>query len=158
MDIGILVTGAASLLAVCGGGLCLSPLRPGDNPSLRATLACSWIVTVVEQSLVANMAMVVFSMALLDLVIAGAALIIATHDRTRYDARLIGGLSMALMPAHWIMSASHGRPNWAAYAMGCNIVFILQCLIAGGWLNGVGRRIAGFINRVRPVLHFRNGG
>lgn len=147
MDIGILTAGAAAFVAFVWG----------RGEWLRHILLLSWIAVSLEALAGVNMATVVFTMASLDLLIAGAALIIATDDPRRKDARIVGGISMALMPAHWIMAITHGQPNWTMYAIGCNVGFVIQCLIVRGWLDGVGRSIGSFFARVRPVFAIRRG-
>lgn len=147
LDVGILATGIAAALA----------FLPGRGKWLRHLLLISWTATAVAATLGVSMAGIVFIMTMLDLVIAAAALTISTHDQSRLDARFVGGVSMALMPLHWVMSWSEGGASWTLYAAACNAGFILQCLIVGGWLNGVGRGLGRFLHRIRP-LHFLRGG
>lgn len=106
----------------------------------------------------ARMATFVFTAAVLNLFLAGMALIIVTRDATRRDAQVVGGLSMAIMPAHWIMSISSGAADWTIYAWSCNTVFVLQCLTSGGWFDGVGRSIVRLYSRLRPVPNLRDRG
>jgi hypothetical protein len=148
IDIGILVTGVvATACFVFGRG-----------KWLRHVLMIAWLVTALEAFFGVGRSFVVLTLALLDLTIAGTAVIRVTHDPSRIDARTVGGLSMALMPAHFVMSVSLGNVNWTLYAVACNLVFILQCLTAGGWLDGMGRSIAGILRRMRPVRVLRRRG
>jgi hypothetical protein len=147
MDIGLLITGLAALAAFAFG----------NGKWLRHLLLLSWLSSVLETVAGVQMPTMVFSMTMMDIVIAGAALVVATHDHKRYDARVIGGISMALMPAHWVMSVTHGAGNWTLYASAVNAGFVLQCLTIGGWLDGVGRIIARIVARLRPIHLFRGG-
>ena len=124
---------------------------------MRHVLMIAWLVAAMEAFVGVGRSFIVLTLALLDMMIAGTALIRVTHDPTRVDTKTIGGLSMAMMPAHFIMSASLGNVNWTLYAAACNFVFILQCLTAGGWLDGMGRSIAGIFRRVHPVRDLRDG-
>lgn len=148
VDIGILATG----LAV---GACLVF---GRGKWLKTALAIAWCIVLIEYMQGASKSVMVLTAAILDMLIAGAALIVFTHNPSRLDARTICGMSMSLMPAHFVMSASLGNVNWTLYVVACNLVFILQCLTAGGWLDGLGRRIAGIFRRMRPVRALRRGG
>lgn len=152
MDIGIFATGVAAIACIALGR------PPRANRWLRHVLLISWLVTLFESIADVGIGTVVFSLVMLNFLIAGAAVMRVTHDPSRVDAKVIGNLSMMLMPAHFIMSASLGKVNWTLYASACNIVFILQCLVAGGWLDGVGRCITRFVDRL-PVVHpLRRGG
>lgn len=147
MDIGILVTGIAAAIA----------FLQGRGLWLRHVLMLSWLVIGLETFAVLNMATVVFTMVMLDFIIAGTALVIVTHDPNRIDAKVVGGISMALMPAHWIVSITHGNVDWFLYASACNAAFVLQCLVVRGWLDGVGRSVDRFFNRFVRVSFFRRG-
>jgi hypothetical protein len=105
-----------------------------------------------------GMPTVVFSYATMDLAIALVALGRVIDDHSRTDAKLIGLISLSLMPAHFAVSAAHGGVNWTLYAMGCNVAFVLQCSIIGGWLDGVGRSINRFVTRLHPARLFRDRG
>lgn len=148
IDLGLIVTGVAAA----------SAFLFGRGRWLRNLLFISWLMMAVESLMGVSMAGVVFSMTMMDMIIAGAAVAVATNDPTRYDARAIGAISMALMPAHWVMAATHGAPNWVLYAAACNAGFVLQCLIVGGWLNGVGRRLGRLFGRDGAVRPIRGGG
>lgn len=148
IDLGLLFTGAAAVAAFAFG----------RGTWLRHILLIAWLTVVLQALVDVRAAFVVFTMAMLDLTIAGTALIRYTQDRTRQDARIVGGLSMALMPAHFVMSATAGRVDWGLYASVCNLVFVLQCLIVGGWLDGVGRCINRVVSRVLPSGVLRRGG
>lgn len=148
MDIGLTVTGFALIAA-------FTPAHSGQM-LLRSALAISWIVTMLSVFGQATMPAVVMSMAALDIFIALVALLIVTNDNTRYDARVIGGLSMALMPAHWMVSVTGGAVDWTIYAVACNAVFSAQCLIAGGWFDWLGRSIGNFFDRLWPVSSVRD--
>jgi len=147
IDIGLLFTGFAAFACFAFG----------RGKWMRHVLLISWLVTAMEVFFGVKTSFVVLTLACLDLMVAGTALIRVTHDPSRNDVRVVGGLSMMLMPAHFIMSASLGKVNWTLYASACNTVFILQCLTAGGWLDGLGRGIAGFISRLRPAHLLRRG-
>lgn len=129
----------------------------GRGKWLRHLLLLSWLTVTLEKIAEIQMATIVFSMTVLDLMIAGAALVVATHDHARYDARVIGSISMALMPGHWVMAATQGAGSWTLYAAAVNAGFVLQCLVIGGWLDGVGRSIGRLFARLRPVHLFRRG-
>ena len=148
IDFGLIVTGIAAA----------SAFLLGRGRWLRNLLFISWLMMAVESLMGVSMAGVVFSMTMMDMIIAGAALAVATNDPTRYDARAVGAISMAMMPAHWVMAATQGAPNWVLYAAACNAGFVVQCLIVGGWLNGVGRRIGRLVNRDGTVRPIRGGG
>lgn len=145
MDLGILVTGLAAWAAFLFG----------RGVWLRHLLLLSWSVALIEWLAVAWMPTVVLTNALMDLAIAGMALARVTHDPARVDAKLVGGISMALMPAHWVVSATQGRIVWPLYAVACNAGFVLQCLIVGGWLDGLGRRSVRIFSRLHPVRLLR---
>lgn len=147
-DLGIFITGIVAAPAFVYG----------RGTWLRHLLAMAWVMTTIETLAGVSKDAVVFSITMADLVIAGAALIRVTQDPTRTGAKVVGGISMALMPAHWFMSASQGLPPWWAYASICNAAFVLQCLIIGGWLDNVGRSTGRFFARLSPVHLFRRGG
>ena len=148
MDLGLIVTGIAAAAA----------FLLGRGKWLRNLLFISWLMMAVESLMGVSMAGVVFSMTMMDLIIAGAAVAVATNDPTRYDARAVGAISMAMMPAHWVMAATQGGGNWTLYAAAANAGFVLQCLIVGGWLNGVGRRLGRLVGRDGSVRPIRGGG
>jgi hypothetical protein len=152
MDYGLVLTGCITL-----AGILRCVLRHRD-PTLPSVLLSLWGVSFALVGAGARMSTFVFCAATLNMIVAGIALIIVTRKPTRLDARIVGGLSLAIMPAHWVMSVSGGTANWTVYALSCNIVFISQCLVAGGWLDGVGRRVAGLFLGLRPLRRFRNGG
>lgn len=147
VDIGFLATGTAigASIGARGGWL-------------WRVLAASWAVSLAVSLAGANMAETVLTMILMDFAIASVSLTIATFDRGRYDARAIGMASIAMMPGHWVMSVSHGAPDWTLYMAACNGGFVFQCLIAGGWLNGMGRRIHRFFDRRSLSDSVRGGG
>jgi hypothetical protein len=97
--------------------------------------------------------------AILDLFIGFVAVVISTIDPTRLDARIVGGISICLMPAHSVVSFGHGLSDigWIVYAATCNGAFVVQCLVTGGWLDGMGRGVSRFLSRFRglPFLRFR---
>lgn len=148
IDAGLLITGIAAALA----------FLPGRGKWLRHLLVISWLATLLAAAMGASMSSVVFLLTMLDMVIAGAALAITTHNPARYDARVVGAVSMMLMPAHWVMAWSEGAANWTLYAAACNGAFVVQCLIVGGWLDGVGRRLGRLFNRAGAVRSVRGGG
>lgn len=147
LDIGILVTGMAAALG----------FFPRRGKWLRHLLVISWAAVAIAAGAGVTMAGIVFIMAMCDLVIAGAVVVIATNDPNRIDARFVGGLSMALMPGHWAMAWSEGQADWLIYVSACNAGFVIQCLIVGGWLDGVGRALGRFFHRLRPVRSLRDG-
>lgn len=154
MDLGLLTTGIFAIVAFGWG----KGKWQGRGTWLRRLLLLSWVLVTLEVIAGAYMATLVLTMATIDISIAGAALTISTHDSMRYDARAVGLISMALMPAHWIMSATHGALDWTLYASLCNAGFVLQCLIVRGWLDDVGRSTGGFFARLRVVRMHRDGG
>ena len=147
-DIGIFLTGAMAALAFLSW----------RGKWLRHLLVISWAATATAAALGVSMAGFVFLMTMLDLIIAGAAVVIATNKPTRVDARVVGGVSIAHMPVHWVMAFSQGAADWTLYAAILNTGFIVQCLIVGGWLNGVGRSLGRFLHRLSPVRFLRGGG
>lgn len=147
-DAGIFITGLAGAAAFVFG----------KGTWIRHLLAMAWAMTTIEALLGATKDAVVFSLAMVDLIIAGAALIRWLQDDSRTDARIIGGISIMLMPAHFVMSASQGAVSWWLYASICNAAFVLQCLIIGGWLDHVGRSTGRLVARLNPVHLFRRGG
>ncbi len=145
MDIGILVTGLAVVAAfICGKG-----------KYLRHVLLLSWAIVSILALSGVKMSLIVLAMAAIDISIAGIAVAIATNDPARYDARLVGAASMALMPAHWAMSITQGNADWTLYAAACNAVFVLQCLIVGGWLDGLVSGVGRFFRRLHPLRSLR---
>lgn len=148
MDAGIVATGL-----VLGATLIW-----GRSVRLRVLLALMWLTGFFGYALGADMASLVLAAAMMDLVIVLIATAIVTNDPSRVDARAVGVVSLAMMPAHWIMSATKGAPDWTAYALACNIGFVLQCLIVGGWLDGVARSARRFLGRIVPVSLFRGRG
>lgn len=148
MDIGLLVTGAAVILAY----------HKGRGTWLRRLLLISWAASFGATLANAPMSSTVFMMTVMDGLIAGVALTICTRDPNRYDARAVGAVSMAMMPAHWVMAATQGAPNWTLYAAACNAGFVFQCLIAGGWLDGMGRSVGRLFRWRGPSNSVRDRG
>lgn len=134
-----------------GAGLCLA------GWVLPVALTLAWSASVALGNVGATMPTFVFAGALVDLLVAGAAVVIATVSPPRIDARTVGGISMALMPLHWTMAWSKGGADWTTYAVSCNIAFVIQCLTAGGWMDGLGRRARDLVGRVRHVSRVRSG-
>lgn len=149
MDAGLVLTVLA--LVAC---LARSAVKRRD-PTLPCVLLSLWATSLALAAADAQMATFVFTAALLNLAVSGIALALVIRDPGRMDARAVGGLSLAIMPAHFVMSASNGTANWTIYAWACNVIYIAQCLVAGGWLDGLGRRVAGLVSRLRPVSLFR---
>lgn len=145
MDIGMVITGFAAFAV----------LAFGRGKWLRHLLFLSWSTVALAVAAGVSMSTVVFTMTILDISIAGAAVIIATHAPPRYDARAVGAVSMALIPAHWAMSITQGAADWTLYAAACNAGFVLQCLIVGGWLDGVASFLGRVIRRFDPVRSLR---
>lgn len=147
MDFGLAITGLAAITAAVWG----------RGQWLKHVLFAAWAVTVAISVAGANMAATVFTLTTLDLIIAAAALIIVTHNPDRTDAKIIGGISMLMMPMHLWMSAASGRADWTMYATVLNGGFIVQCLIVRGWLDGVGRTANRFVNRLLDLPRHHNG-
>lgn len=148
MDYGLLITGAAVVAA----------FSFGRGKWIRHLLLVSWLIVLMLAFYGATMATFVGVMAGLDITIAAVALAVATHNPRRVDAKMIGGISMALMPAHWTMAITGGAVDWRLYASICNGAFVLQCLVIGGWLDGVGRSLGDFIRWTNPLRLLRNRG
>lgn len=150
LDPGLWVTGVAVFIA----------FGWGSGTWLRHLLLLSWASTAIGAGMGAEMSSIVFNATMMDFFVAGGALIVTMHDPGRIDARTVGGISMALMPAHWTVSMAGGLSDlgWMLYAGACNAAFVLQCLIVRGWLDGVGRSIGRFVGRFLPVSLFRAGG
>jgi len=146
-DLGILASGLAAAACVAWG----------RNAWLSRALFASWLVIMIAVDLGANKSETVLTMASLDMAIALVALAQFTLDCTNRTAQTVGLMSLGLMPAHSIMAVSHGNADWTIYVSACNAIFALQCLTAGGWLDGLGRGIANIWHRVYPVrsLHDR---
>ena len=146
-DIGLLTTGLFA--AACLGW--------GRSVWLARILFAGWLCNAAISISGATESQVVFGLAVTDMVIAIVALIRFTQDCTNRAAQTVGLMSAALMPSHFTMAATHGGADWTIYASAVNAMFVLQCLTAGGWLDGVGRGIAGIWRRLRPVrsLHDR---
>lgn len=139
IDPGLLVTGLFAALACWRG----------RHAAFRGMLPIAWCVCALAgTTLPMSWAVAVF--AIVDLIISGVCLIFWTleHDQR---ARVIGGLSMALMPCHFIFSALHGWFDWVLYASILNTAFVLQCLTATGGLDGVGRWFGGIYGRLVPA-------
>lgn len=152
MELGLAISAAAVVLGIGRS------LKQRLDLTLPGLLAAVWAVPLGLLAADARMATFVFTAAALNLFVASIALVLVTRDPARIDARLVGGLSMAIMPAHWIMSVSNGTADWTIYAWSCNAVFVLQCLVAGGWFDGVGRSFVRLVSRLWPVHHVRDGG
>lgn len=140
-DLGLAITGLAAVIA----------FKWGRGIWLRHVLILAWLVILAFVLSGAVKSEIVFIMAAVDLLIAGTALVVITNDPLRIDAKIVGAISMTLMPMHWIMTVSHGTANWTIYASAANAGFVLQCLIVRGWLDGLGSGIIDFVNRFRPV-------
>lgn len=149
MDPGIVLSGLA--LAAC---LARSAVKKRD-PTLPCVLLALWTAALALVAAEARMATFVFSAAMLNLMVSGIAVAMAIREPDRIDPRVVGFLSLLSMFPHFAMSASEGALNWTFYAWSCNMIYIAQCLVAGGWLDGLGRRIAGFFGRLQPVHLFR---
>lgn len=150
LDPGLLICAAAVFVA----------FGWGRGVWLRHLLLLSWAASAIGAVMGVQMATIVFNATMMDFFVAGGALIVTTRDPCRFDARTVGGISMALMPAHFIVSMAGGLSDlgWMLYAGACNAAFVLQCLIVRGWLDGVGRSIGRFVGRFLPVSLFRAGG
>jgi len=148
IDAGLAITGIAA--AAC--------LAYGRGQWLRRVLFAAWLAGSLLAVVAQAKSVSVFGMASIDLAVALVALVRFTQDPAKREAQIVGLLSAAAMPSHFIMAASHGSGNWTLYASVCNAIFVLQCLTAGGWLDGLGRGIAGIWHRVHPVRHIRDGG
>lgn len=148
VDLGILVTGIAATLCLVFGR--------GDF--LRHVLFIAWATIALETMAGVRMSFMVMTMALLDLLIAAVALARVHHDQENYRARFIGFVSMALMPLHWIMSATKGEVSWLLYALIANAGFVAQCLTLMGWFDGVGNSFRSLFHRAWGLHHFRRGG
>jgi hypothetical protein len=148
IDIGLLTTGLFA--AACLGW--------GRSVWLSRVLFAGWVCGAAISMAGATKSQVVLGLALTDMVIAITALFRFTQDCTNRAAQTVGFMSLALMPAHSIMAATHGGADWTIYVSAVNAIFVLQCLTAGGWLDGVGRGIAGIWGRMRPVRTLRDRG
>ena len=149
MDPGLVLT-ALALIACLGRAA-----WKRRDPTLPVVLLAMWTTALSLSAADARMATFVFTAALLNLAVSGIALAITIHAPERLDARAVGGLSLVTFTGHFPMSLSNGGADWTIYAWSCNIIYITQCLVAGGWLDGLGRSIAGFFARLRPVSLFR---
>lgn len=148
-DLGLIVTGIFAIIA----------FGWGRGKWLRHVLMLCWLTIFAISAYGADRSTVVGAMIVADMVIAVVAVAVATHSQqSRYDARMIGQLSMVLMPAHFAVAWSHGAVNWTLYASVCNVVFIVQCLIVRGWLDGLGHYVMDRISRLRRIPHLRNRG
>lgn len=147
IDLGLLITGLAAFAA----------LFFGKGHVTRHVLFVAWAIGFATSFLGAPKAGVVLSLAISDLLITGISVIAVHHDDKRVDSRLVGGLSLLLMPAHFAMSASQGAASWILYVSCCNAIFVLQCLVVGGWADDLGRRLWSFIHRALPILRSRHG-
>jgi hypothetical protein len=163
-DIGILITAIAAVLAFGRGwdrrAGRFNWRRENGRPGwMRHVLLVAWATGAIATLADQPMSAVVFLTTVMDFVIAGVAVVVSMNDPTRVDARTTGVISLALMPAHLTVSANNGLPAsaWTLYAAACNGAFVVQCLITGGWLDGVGRSIDRFLGRLRrlPLLRFR---
>ena len=152
--VALLITAVAAGLAFGRGRI-----ERGIATWLRQALAIVWtagaVIIVTEQEMSTAVGMAAF----LDLFVGFVAVVISTIDPTRLDARIVGGVSISLMPAHWIVSMGQGLSDtgWIVYAATCNGAFVVQCLVTGGWLDGMGRGVSRFLSRIRglPFLRFR---
>lgn len=120
----------------------------GKHVAFRGMLPIAWCVCALA-GMTLPMSWVVAVFAIVDLFIAGVCLIFWTLEGNQ-RARVIGGLSMALMPVHFVFSALHGRFDWIVYASILNTAFVLQCLTATGGLDGVGRWLGRLLGGLVP--------
>jgi len=148
IDVGLAATGFAA--AIC--------VAYGRGRWLRCILFTAWLCGALVAMTGPSRSVMVASLAAIDLAVALVALVRFTQDPAKRAAQLVGLLSLTLMPAHFIMALSRGQADWTLYASACNAVFVLQCLTAGGWLDGVGRGIADIWRGMRHVRSFRDGG
>lgn len=147
-DIGLAATGLAA--AIC--------FAFGRGQWLRRILFAAWLCGAIVAMTGPTRDVMVFWLASIDLAVAMTALVRFTQDPTKRTAQLVGLLSLVLMPAHSTMALSHGHADWTIYASACNAIFVLQCLTAGGWLDGLGRSIAGIWRRMHPLHPVRDRG
>lgn len=147
LDPGLILTGIAVLVA----------FGWGRGTWLRNLLLMSWAATVAGVAMGADMPAIVFTAAMMDFIVAGTSAIIVMNDHSRDDARTVGVISIALMPAHLCVSIYEGLTyeGWVLYAGACNAAFVAQCLIVRGWLDGLGRAIARFFGRLRRLPFVR---
>lgn len=148
IDPGLLITGIAASAAMLFG----------KGRIMRRAIFASWLISLITFTFDAPKSVVVLNLSLMDLLIAWASILAVHRNNLRLDARLIGGISLALMPLHFVMSATSGGANWLLYASVCNAAFVIQCLIVGGWADDVARRVLRFVLGPLPVFSFRNRG
>ncbi len=155
LDPGLIITGIAAVIAFGWG----SGQWKGRGTWLRHLLLASWVASALTIATNPDMPTMVFVAASMDFIVAFASVMLLAKDNTRNDARTVGAISLALMPAHLAVSVCQGLTygGWPLYAAACNGAFIIQCLVVRGWLDGLGRTFAGFLGRLRrlPLLRFR---
>lgn len=111
--------------------------RPGG---LSRTMLMAWLMSlpifVLIQAGLLRESYVPGALAMVDMVVAISALFLWTtsHDQR---ARIVGGISMAMMCCHFGFAAAHGGMDWGVYALILNVGFMAQCWTAGGGFNGV---------------------
>jgi len=140
---------------ITGSALALSLIH-GRCTVLQMMLLASWAGGIVLSMAGVDMAATVFALATADMILALASVAILSVDNARSDARMVGLLSIALFPAHWAMSASSGAASWPIYAGCVNAVFVAQCIIVGGFMDGMVARFDSFLVRVRLVHPYGN--
>lgn len=149
VDVGLIVTGAAAGVAVAG---------VAGQPAVRAALATHWAFVSIMAGLGLHKAEMVFALTAADFATALVAVLIAGHERGHPRTRAVGLLALLVMPLHMVQSATTGNLNWYLYAASLNAVFILQCLIAAGVCDGMGRRLAAFYAWFYGPAFRRGGG
>ncbi|AJP72261.1 hypothetical protein [Sphingomonas hengshuiensis] len=150
MDIGLLVTFLAALAAQRRWLLCHD-----SRGRLGALLLLCWAVVSMAWCVLAK-SWLVAVMTTTDLAIAVTCMVLLQREAS-WRAQLVGIVSMALMPAHFVMSMTQGGFDWTAYALILNAGFVVQCAVAGGWIDGLVIRIAGFRDRSGAGLHRDRG-
>jgi hypothetical protein len=119
--------------------------------AMAASLCIAWIVSLIF-ALSVSMAYLPATAAIVDIALASMALRMWTEYGDQ-RARLVGMASLAKLFVHFGVSANFGNGDWTLYAITINALFIVQCGIAGGAINGLGR----FIDSFSPRRDFGRG-
>lgn len=116
---------------------------------LTGLLLYAWILSFLA-SLVAPATWLTGVLAVIEMMVALGGLMLWTQHHNQ-KARLVSAISMVLLCAHFGYSATRGTGSWSLYAWILNLGFGLQCLTAGGGLDGLGRIYDHFRKRPHNV-------
>ncbi|QIG80000.1 hypothetical protein [Stakelama tenebrarum] len=147
-DVGIMITGAAVIPAFFFG----------RGHWMRHALLLYWVASAAVTMADVSRSTHVLTYATINIVIFAIGLVRFTTDRANHRAWRVGIISLATMPAHLTYSATMGQGDWGLYALFVNGCMLAQCIVAGGWLDGMGQRVSSFRRRFRGVRRMGDRG